>query len=563
MKKLTASALLAGALVFGTAAGAEYYNDLETNSGDPIPIVDIRDGIGFVRASQYRMPFFDIEMNEEENFVFSRGGDELCITPGSVTALFNGETVTMPGAPYLEDGELYVPIRFLCDTFDIHLAFSDKTYPEKVTLYAGKDVQPMSGLIGDSFNNWSITIPEGWYYYPDSVDGSTATFNTFNGMRVAIAMIDPADPTSPSSTGLEDYLLRREVFTGADGRKYIVQGEIYSHPTAEARAQLNAVIDSFAVGFSDGAHDVSNISEDGTRWEMTSFRPGIAFDIPLGWDTYEDWRGKWAGYEYGENIEVRTNVYADITFDQMIDRIIFTGEYTGTEINIPPFTEFSYNGYDVTMFESNWQSSYDLDFFVEGLGNVYNFTVSTDSYQYDFESLPESFKEKAKESMYMILDSLKLSDPGADVSELMLSDPEGAPKEFTLNGLKFTIPGPLVPFTENYIYSTSNELFVECADGISGLTIFSSTDNDITFTDEALAEIEEMMEKDMIEPVNINGIKFLKANDEFLQDEIENAEVAMYWSLEDKVSIIYYIDSASKDTQYATDLRSIVQSAHR
>ena len=247
MKKLTVSALLAGALVFGTAAGADYYNDLETNSGDPIPIVDIRDGIGFVRASQYSMPFFDIELNAEENFVFSRGGDELCITPGSVTALFNGETVTMPGAPYLEDGELYVPIRFLCDTFDIRLAFSDKTYPEKVTLYAGKDVQPMSGLIGDSFNNWSITIPEGWYYYPDSVDGSTATFNTFNGMRVAIAMIDPADPTSPSSTGLEDYLLRREVFTGADGRKYIVQGEIYSHPTAEARAQLNAVIDSFAV----------------------------------------------------------------------------------------------------------------------------------------------------------------------------------------------------------------------------------------------------------------------------------------------------------------------------
>ena len=283
MKKLTASALLAGALVFGTAVGADYYNDLETNSGDPIPIVDIRDGIGFVRASQYSMPFFDIEMNEEENFVFSRDGDELCITPGSVTALFNGETVTMPGAPYLEDGELYVPIRFLCDTFDIRLAFSDKTYPEKVTLYAGKDVQPMSGLIGDSFNNWSITIPEGWYYYPDSVDGSTATFNTFNGMRVAIAMIDPADPTSPSSTGLEDYLLRREVFTGADGRKYIVQGEIYSHPTAEARAQLNAVIDSFAVGFSDGAHDVSNISEDGTRWEMTSFCPGISLSLIHIW----------------------------------------------------------------------------------------------------------------------------------------------------------------------------------------------------------------------------------------------------------------------------------------
>ncbi|HIU57747.1 MAG TPA: hypothetical protein IAA61_08070 [Candidatus Ornithomonoglobus merdipullorum] len=60
MKKLTASALLAGALVFGTAAGAEYYNDLETNSGDPIPIVDIRYGIGFVRGStrqiRHRLP---------------------------------------------------------------------------------------------------------------------------------------------------------------------------------------------------------------------------------------------------------------------------------------------------------------------------------------------------------------------------------------------------------------------------------------------------------------------------------------------------------------------------
>ena len=55
MNKLTASALLAGMLVFGTAAGAEYYNDLETNSGNPISIADIRDGIGFVRASQHPM----------------------------------------------------------------------------------------------------------------------------------------------------------------------------------------------------------------------------------------------------------------------------------------------------------------------------------------------------------------------------------------------------------------------------------------------------------------------------------------------------------------------------
>lgn len=562
MKKLTASALLAGALVFGTAAGADYYNDLETNSGDPIPIVDIRDGIGFVRASQYSMPFFDIEMNEEENFVFSRDGDELCITPGSVTALFNGETVTMPGAPYLEDGELYVPIRFLCDTFDIRLAFSDKTYPEKVTLYAGKDVQPMSGLIGDSFNNWSITIPEGWYYYPDSVDGSTATFNTFNGMRVAIAMIDPADPTSPSSTGLEDYLLRREVFTGADGRKYIVQGEIYSHPTAEARAQLNAVIDSFAVGFSDGTHDVSNISEDGTRWEMTSFSPGIAFDIPLGWDTYEDWRGKWAGYEYGENIEVRTKVYADITFDQIIDRARFTSEYTGINIDIPQFTEISYNGYDVAMYEGEYTSSYKLEFYIESLGNLYVFTISTDSYEYDFESLPESFKETAKESMYMILDSLRLSDPGddaRDVSELELFEPDAEPKDFDVNGLRFTVPGALVTTAERIGRVMPDGLFVSSIRTGSVLMIMSYPDDTLILSDEDPAKIAEMTET-----VNINGIEFLKVKDDMFSEDIEPGDVfEIYISQDRNVMIWLLINADTADTQYASDLRSTVQSVHR
>lgn len=562
MKKLTASALLAGALVFGTAAGAEYYNDLETNSGDPIPIVDIRDGIGFVRASQYSMPFFDIELNAEENFVFSRGGDELCITPGSVTALFNGETVTMPGAPYLEDGELYVPIRFLCDTFDIRLAFSDKTYPEKVTLYAGKDVQPMSGLIGDSFNNWSITIPEGWYYYPDSVDGSTATFNTFNGMRVAIAMIDPADPTSPSSTGLEDYLLRREVFTGADGRKYIVQGEIYSHPTAEARAQLNAVIDSFAVGFSDGAHDVSNISEDGTRWEMTSFCPGISFDIPLGWDTYDDWRGGWAGYEYGEGIEVRAKIYADITFEQIIDRVRFTSEYAGIDIDIPQFTEVSYNGYDIITYEGEYPLSYELEFYVEDFGNLYVFTVSTDSYEYDFESLPESFKAKAKESMYMILDSLRLSDPGDDahdISETELLEPDAEPKDFTVGGLKFTVPGPLVKPAESAGRVIPDGLFVGALSTGSMLMIMSNTEDEAFFSEEDPAEFAEMTET-----VNINGIEFLKVKDEVFSEDIEPGDAfELYISPNDNVMIWLYIDADTTDTQYAADLRSIVQSAHR
>lgn len=556
MKKLTASALLAGALVFGTAAGAEYYNDLETNSGDPIPIVDIRDGIGFVRASQYSMPFFDIELNAEENFVFSRGGDELCITPGSVTALFNGETVTMPGAPYLEDGELYVPIRFLCDTFDIRLAFSDKTYPEKVTLYAGKDVQPMSGLIGDSFNNWSITIPEGWYYYPDSVDGSTATFNTFNGMRVAIAMIDPADPTSPSSTGLEDYLLRREVFTGADGRKYIVQGEIYSHPTAEARAQLNAVIDSFTVGFSDGAHDVSNISEDGTRWEMTSFRPGIAFDIPLGWDTYEDLRGKWAGYNYGEDIKVRTNVYENTTFKNILDSFRFSLEYTGTDFDMPAFNEFSYGGYDVVMCEMEDQYSYYLDFFIDALGNVYNFTISANSYLSGFESLPESFKEKAKESMYMILDSLRLSDPGDDVAKLWLFDPAAEPKEYAVDTLKFTVPGAIVPVVKSDVYPLSGNFFIGSFRGTSLLTIYSLPEDYIRSSEEEILEDSD--------PVNINGIELRKMTNETLSDEIEAGEIFdVYISLDDMVYIMLAIDPDISDTQYASDLESIVQSIHR
>ena len=212
-------------------------------------------------------------------------------------------------------------------------------------------------------------------------------------------------------------------------------------------------MDTFAGIYTDGAENVSNISDDGSMWEIESIRPGVAFDVPLGWDV----SGKTIGYSYGERISVNLKVFGDITAEELNEQQNRIYEYFKTADSSFEHSKFSYGGYDVDMneyeIETDWSDSYVINFYIEDKGYVYYFTVRTTSSNYEFDSLPQSYKDKARESMYTILNTLRLFDPGDNTDELkLLIDFDKEPKELSVGDMNFTIPGYL-----DHVYINYNE----------------------------------------------------------------------------------------------------------
>lgn len=555
MKKLKLiSCLLAAASLFGTAAGAKFYNDFEDAT---IFVSKTSDGLSFVSCKDsFDTRILELDRAEDGSFIFSRGQNELIVTPGSDTAVFNGQKIKMPAAAYMSGDSICVPARFLYESFGAHVEYPDglKFYPV-INVYAGNDIQSVNGLIGDSFNNWSITLPNGYFCYTDSIDANVLTINNFKDIKLEIEMYGGDGTLEPSSTNLEDYLERTEFITGADGRRYYLSGHVYSNPTDETRAELNAVIDSFIPAFTVGARNISNISADGTKWELASFRPGVAFDIPLGWDTYD----YYVGYEYGEQIHITADVYADTDTDRLLDKMRKFRVYFGLpDLTTQPY-ELTYNGFKVTVTEnessSEWSNRFDMNFYIENGGNVYAFTISSTAYKSEFSEIPESFKDKARESMYMILDTLRLSDPGNDTTSFDFEE-FFEPQELSVGDLKFTVPGMLVQYTETDTEEDASALFVVTPDTVSGLAIIHSPgfDDNVPYDEmtEFLAETES---------IDINGIEFLRPKQDYFIEDPNIYDV--YINLDEDIMIFLFIVGEKTDSPFAEDIESVIYSIHK
>ena len=57
--------------------------------------------------------------------------------------------------------------------FGYHLKYEDWSYNRlgspKITLMSGDDLREVSGVVGNSYFKWSISLPDGFFAYSDSI----------------------------------------------------------------------------------------------------------------------------------------------------------------------------------------------------------------------------------------------------------------------------------------------------------------------------------------------------------------------------------------------------------
>ena len=557
MKKFITVLLLASAAVFGAAAEAEFYNDFEY---DRIPVEAVRDGVGYVAFGDYfDMPFLKARA-DGDGYVVYGDGYTLEVTPGTSAAVFNGESIELPAAPYVSEHGLCMPARAMFSLAEVYVAYDDISVPafgSVLKLYSGSGITPVSGTLTDSMYGWSISVPDGFFYMTDSADTDTAYLDNFNGIRFGIKVYSPgASAPKPVSERLEDYLERTEVITTVQGWTVAIEGEIYSNPSGETRALLNTIIDSFTAGYTAGARDVSNISDDGTRLEVASIRKGMAFDVPVGWDV----RGGGIGYDLfdgGETLEVDTeicNAGDGVSRDSLKEAYEY---YRPAKLTAEEDIEF--NGYKVNI------CSYDIAYedggsyvsraSIEHEGNIYCITVTCADPRAEGEAAASLLRDKAEIGIGVILDTLRLSDPGSETDEPELVSGAEEAAEVTVGGLAFTVPGRL-PYKEYYDGSDGAET-VRVLGPLDGsyLTISHSPDIDNILSDDIFTlGLYAMYEK--AEPVEINGIRFERWTNRGDSDD------NIYISRQDGLMIGCCIKDEEKGSPYASDIMSVLESIH-
>ena len=139
MKKFITVFLLASAAVFGAAAEAEFYNDFEY---DRIPVEAVRDGVGYVAFGDYfDMPFLKARA-DGDGYVVYGDGYTLEVTPGTSAAVFNGESIELPAAPYVTEHGLCMPARTMFSLAEVYVAYDDISVPGRLPYkeyYDGSD----------------------------------------------------------------------------------------------------------------------------------------------------------------------------------------------------------------------------------------------------------------------------------------------------------------------------------------------------------------------------------------------------------------------------------------
>lgn len=548
---LTAAAIMT---LLGTAAKAEFYNDFEW---ERIPVESMQDGVSFVAFEDYfDMPVFKLSQSGEK-YLITADEYELYVTPGSVEAEFNGEDIVLPAAPYLSEHGLCMPARAMFELGGMYVSYDEtflKSYAPVINIYSGKDIQEISGIVADKMYGWIVNVPDGYYYYTDSVDANTAWIDNFNGIKLEIRVVSQkGNADEPTSTEIDGLLERREVVMGENGWLLSLTGKIYSNASDKTRTELNRIMDSFTGVYSRQAYNVSNISEDGAKWEIESIRPGVAFDVPVGWDV----EGEKIGYSYGENLALDIEIYDNPSgnIQEILDDVY---EYYNPIYGNIEHSDFSYEDHDVHMsayyINKKSRNIYEIRFFINENDHLYLFSIETSCDATEYASIPQSFIDKAKEGMYIILSTLRLSDPGSSLSEPEIIDFAADTEEISIGGLNFMIPGYIS--YNKFVYGETESAIISSTLGHSYLSIVYPMEN-IMFDREGNTfgeMIDDISERSDL--ISLNGINFLRFVD-------ETGDFVIYVSVEENVVITVNINENEIGSAHEKDIISIIESVHK
>ena len=466
LKKMIISAALILAMS-AAAQAAEFYDDLEILTG----YTELKDGCTYMYASpseinNYAMSHLNTDFEkfgigikfDDDTVTLRRSGRELVFTPDVPEGMLDGERYVFKHTPYSgRDGKVFIPLREVVELFGGRIMYRDLGYTvNKVLAFYGEDMYEVSGAVGDSYNNWTLTLPEGFYCMTDSVDSDKVYICDFDGISLKIAMGGEWGMNEPLSVNLDSYLMRREIYHNDNSSSYysdyLVEGVVYTAPTQEKRDKLNRIIDSFKPQYTEGAKDLSYANADRSAWDYNNKRLGIAFDMPIKWDTdggrlhmkiytpYENPPRFNAGFSYGSMLHMSDEVCRGITAKELTEESEKKAEYYSAAL--PEMTETVIEGRVVYLSEHEIEvggnSRIQRDYLVDDGKNTHVISF----YVYDTNAEHDAVCAEMEAVIPEVMRTIRLSEPTADIAMYERLDRET--EEFEFEGLKFDVPKSMV-----------------------------------------------------------------------------------------------------------------------
>lgn len=585
MKKKLMAAAAAAMLAAAGTVHAEFYDDRTSEYVEG----QIENGVGYIAIYSDRKnngDFAGMDYSiDGDKIKLSYCDNSVEMTYNSKEALFNGEKTVLNNAPYKGNAQYgekdftLIPMRETVEMLGGHVRYSENAYNEFVIEF-GQDIKPVSGMVGDSRNKWSINVPEGFYCYSNSVDSNIVVFDNYDGIQVSVTLLQAWERFRSESKNLEDYLSRCEKREYNHGEfnysGYGIEGHIYSNPTQEKRDMLNSIIDSFSDEFNNGAFDMSNANKDGTSWDYNNIHDGLSFDMPIRWDILmqddkygvfygiKEMNSVCAGFCYPPNIRMRSYVVKDVTSKEYIENLNKIIEYYGDTnldeyMKISEYEKSEICGRDIVKREKVKYDEDDANKFWIEIDTIFDDGTNTYILTFRASNRNGATIDAVKEELYgdinQVFSNLRTIEPkGKGVEEIRGMFPDEITyEEYEFDGYKFNIPSTLKVESEvekdikyTIIY---NNLFDV------GIFMFEHTLTPDENKD-AFEYIKEGEDKGEIEKININGIDMYRDN------EFIDAGMNLIILSEGKASIIYYWNG-SLNTQAEKDMEAVLNSIHR
>ncbi len=86
-----------------------------------------QNGVSMISAANYvRFAGADLTQDSDTNFTINENGNIMALTVGQSAASLNGESITLPAAPVVVAGDVYVPLRFVAEAFGYEVKWDEQ-----------------------------------------------------------------------------------------------------------------------------------------------------------------------------------------------------------------------------------------------------------------------------------------------------------------------------------------------------------------------------------------------------------------------------------------------------
>lgn len=169
-----------------------------------------------------------------KEFTIATGNRKAKMTVGKTRALINRKDVIMAQAPVVKNGNLMVPLRSVAEMLNATLSTSSNG--QTIVKWDAKERYADMSRVGSKSGNWSMNLPEDWYYVDKSDVGYVSFFqeNRSSG-SILLEIRDHSDYPGATVYDLMDHLMELN-----DDYAVIVNGLVNTKSTYPY-AQINGV----------------------------------------------------------------------------------------------------------------------------------------------------------------------------------------------------------------------------------------------------------------------------------------------------------------------------------